>query len=295
VERLAGRLLQHMAFLSLPTGESVYLEQMEAREDCRAAVVDTGIVGVRNEDLPSLGDRAKGHRVLRLDDGTSRRYEGRFGGTDLVETFGPPRYLAIDECMAFLLHGSRGLKYVNIHDYPKWRGLEDLLVLDSRPGGQEFRAGRREEPFVLVSLPDRGIAAASERFRGFAVLAAAPEGCLAVLHGDYLVGVNFSASPASCAARGPVAPEVRVFRGRTAVAGGTYEWRGDLEPLSAAYLELRYTIRGDCDGMVADVPSAGIGTLSNRSARRLSLEVYRAGKSEPRRVTLEPGRFLDLE
>ena len=49
-------------------------------KDCAAGMYQTGIIGVRNENEPTLGERAKGYRVLELDSGESKRYEGRFGG-----------------------------------------------------------------------------------------------------------------------------------------------------------------------------------------------------------------------
>jgi hypothetical protein len=295
LERLAGRAMQDLAFVSLPTGETVYIESVSAVEDCRAGMYETGIIGVRNESEPALGERAKGYRVLRFDDGASRRYEGRLGGADLVEVFEPPRYLAIDECMAFLLHNSRGVAYINIHDYPKWRGLEDLLVLNSLHDGLDLRQGRAEPALVIVSLPNCGIQAAAERYRTFSVLEGAPEGCQVLLHGDYLAYANFAGRPVSCAARGPASGEIRVFRGSTAVRDGSATWRGDVEQGAAGYLPLLYTIRGDCDGLVADVPATGAGTLSNRSDRSLGVEIRPAGWGEPRRVRLEPGRFVGLE
>jgi len=80
VARLEGKVIQDLAFVSLPTGDTVYVERLRALEDCAAGMYQTGIIGVRNENEPSLGERAKGYRLLELDSGESKRYEGRFGG-----------------------------------------------------------------------------------------------------------------------------------------------------------------------------------------------------------------------
>jgi hypothetical protein len=295
VDRLGGKLVQDFAFVSLPTGDTVYVERMTAREDCRAGMVETGIVGVRNENEPTLGDLARGRRVLCFDDGTSRSFESRFGGEDVIESFRPPKYLAIDESVAFLLHASRGVRYVNIHDYPKWRGIEDLLVLNSVGGDHAFRAGQSEAAFVVVTLPNCGIREAAERYRSFSVLEAGPAGCQALICGAFLVTANFASDAACCVARGPASGETRVFRGRTAVSKGLCEWRGEIEARTAGCLPLLYTIRGSCEGMVADVPARGCGTLSNASGRALSLEIESAAGGGCRKVSIEPGRFLELE
>jgi hypothetical protein len=294
IGRLEGKATQDIAFVSLPTGDTVYLERVSALKDCAAGMYQTGLIGVRNENEPTLGKLARGYRDLVFDNGQTRRYEGRFGGTDIVETFDPPKYLAIDGCMAFLLHNSRGLTYVNIHEYPKWRGLEDLLILNSVPGEQRLTAGRSEKTLVVVSLPNCGIQQAAQRHESFVVLDSAPVGCEALLYEGFLVYANFSGKSAACAARGRAHGDLRIFRGRTTVTAGGYEWRGDIAEGEAGYLPLLWTIRGNCDGLCAEVPGSGSGTLCNRSERAMSFQLSRASSQEWKAVTLQPGRFLEL-
>lgn len=294
IARLGGALRQDIAFVSLPTWDTVYFENVTALRDCEAGTYATGVVGVRNENEPALGALAKGHRLLSMEDGTPRRYESRFGGQDVVEAFPAPRYLAIDDRMAFLLHGSRGVKYVNIHEYPKWRGLEDLLFLNSVPGPRAFRAGEAEPPLAVVSMPNCGIRGAAERHAAFSVLATAPQGCLVLLHGSHLVYANLGAGSASCSAQCALEEDLRLFRGRTEVRGETFAWRGDLADGDAGYLPLLWTVRGACDGLTAELSGSSGGVLCNGSKRPLSFRLSRAGSGAWKNVSIPAGGFLRL-
>jgi len=294
VSRLCGAVRQDMAFISLPDGAMVYVERLTALRDAEAGTYLTGIVGVRNEAEPALGEKAKGFRVLRLGDGTERRYEGRFGGEDIAESFPAPRWLALDDRMAFLLHGSRGVRYVNIHDYPKWRGLEDLLVLNAVDGPHRFRAGEAEAVLVVVTMPNCGIREAARRHGEFGVPETSPASCQAVLHGGHLVLVNFSSTRASCTARLAVRRDLPLFRGRTSVDGDSFTWSGELPAGEAGFRPRLWTVRGACDGLEAELSASDGGVLCNRGRRALSFRLVRAGSGTREDVRLPAGAFRRL-
>jgi len=295
IGRLSGAVRQDAAFVSLPDGDMVYMERVSALRDASAGTYETGIVGVRNEAEPTLGDLAKGRRILSMEGGVERRYEGRFGGNDRIEAFPAPGYLAIDDRMAFLLHGSRGVKYVNIHEYPKWRGLEDLLFLNSAPGPYALRAGQAEKPLVVVSMPNCGIAEAARRSAFFAVPDCAPAGCLLVLHGDHLAYANFGGARLSATARATIRGDLLLFRGRTSVGDGSFRWQGDLAAGEAGYLPALWTVSGACDGLTAELSGSSGGFLCNGSKRPLSFRIRRAGTGTWKDVGLPAGGFQGLE
>ena len=149
IKRLSGSLIQDFAFIALPDGVTVYMESLSPLEDCKAEVSDTGILGVRNENLPGLGKAGKGLRELRFDNGRVEGFRGYFEGGDIVKSFDPPEFMSVDD-MGFILINSIGVKYCNIHTYKKWRGLEDILVLNSARGVRHFTGGRREPAFMAV-------------------------------------------------------------------------------------------------------------------------------------------------
>jgi hypothetical protein len=60
----------------------------------------------------------------------------------------------VDHTIGYLLYGTRGVRYVNRHVYPKWKGVEDILVLNDF-GDRTFGQPQTLEPSVIVALPNR--------------------------------------------------------------------------------------------------------------------------------------------
>jgi hypothetical protein len=149
-----GELKQDVGFVALPDGNSVYVERFRVLKPCKVRKWQTGTIGIRNEHYAQMPELAPGQRTLYLEDG-SHTFKGFYGQQpDLVETFGRQPYINVDNSIGYLLFNTRGVKYCNRHEYPKWKGVEDVLVLNDY-GDVIFDHPQQLETSVIVSMPNQ--------------------------------------------------------------------------------------------------------------------------------------------
>ncbi|MBD2861283.1 hypothetical protein [Paenibacillus oceani] len=154
ISRGHGDLKQDVAFVALPDGRSVYVERFRVQKACAVREWQTGTIGIRNEHYSAMPELAPGSRTLYMMDG-ERTFRGFYGReADEVRSFGPVPYVNMDHTIGYLLYGTRGVRYVNRHVYPKWKGVEDILVLNDF-GDRTFDQPQTLEPSVIVALPNR--------------------------------------------------------------------------------------------------------------------------------------------
>ncbi|MDF2669674.1 MAG: putative secreted protein [Paenibacillus sp.] len=158
LERGNEHLLQHVGFVSLPDGRSVYWEQFEALASVTITKLETGSIGLRNEFYSELLDWAKGFRKLHLPTTTERFDSWRPHSSDKVRDYPACRYVNIDNEVGYLLYGSNGIRYHNQHVYPKWKGGEDRLILNRRDVPVTLSASERTSLFAIVNLPNFTVA-----------------------------------------------------------------------------------------------------------------------------------------
>src|SRR5690606_29301593 len=102
----------------------------------------------------------------------SETFAGFYGREPNRErTFGKVEYVNVDNQIGYLLFGTGGVRYVNKHEYPKWKGVEDILVLNDL-GRFRLSAGERRPPLAIVSLPNATAAATAEARRKSSLLEA---------------------------------------------------------------------------------------------------------------------------
>ena len=116
----------------------------------------SGYMGVRNEYYEKLPQYAKGYRDLYVNGGSPVRMRGYVGGEDVIHNFDEPCYAALDNNIAYLVYGSKKARYIEHHNYPKWKGVEDYFILNCIEN-LNLKAGDELPPLVLVFLPNAGI------------------------------------------------------------------------------------------------------------------------------------------
>ncbi len=164
IQRGFGAIRQDVAFCALPTGDAVYFEQVKAEQDCELSSFRSGLIGIRNEHYPLLPEHAKGYRDLYVNDSAPVRMKGYYGGEqDDIYEFDAADYIAVDDKMAYLTRGSSGVTYVGHHVYPKWKGVEDFLILNNHKGKLSLSAGEELPPFLIVFLPNQSIEEAKKK------------------------------------------------------------------------------------------------------------------------------------
>ncbi|WP_127588485.1 hypothetical protein [Paenibacillus koleovorans] len=244
-------LLQDVAFIALPNGKSVYYERFLVEKPCQVLDWQTGLVGVRNENYRAMPELAKGTRTVYLP-GREMTFAGFYGEQpNGVHDFagGDATYLNMDGEIGYLLYGSRGIRYLNKHEYPKWKGVEDILTLN-RMGEASFDAPQELEPFVAVAMPNQSLEETRQAFDATAVLLGAEPVSskdAAIVEADgYLAFVHLGSERSMVEARryaDPAVASLYVYEGTTHVAGGSVVWRKELEPFASGYFTARYALR----------------------------------------------------
>lgn len=149
---------QNISFISLPDGRAVYAEMFSGEPGTQLQAIHTGTVGVRNENYRELSTYACGRRTLYWQEGdtvSSKVFKG-FLGREANETthINAASFVNIDHQIGYVLSGSQGVRYYNRHHYRKWRGLEDVLILNCSEGSRIDSKGQGER-FAMIVFPNR--------------------------------------------------------------------------------------------------------------------------------------------
>jgi len=290
-----GELRQDVAFFSLPDGRSVYIERIAALRDAGIRELATGMVGVRNERYSALPELAPGRRTVRLP-GSADTFRGFYGREpNVVRRYGPADVLNIDDEIGYLLFGSAGVRYLNRHEYPKWRGVEDVLALNVR---EDFvlKAGESLPPFAAVALPNRTWEETAAAFRESAMYEAGTD-AVVLETGGVLAYADFGAGPGTIAASRPCGPgPVRLYEGMQRIRDGRVTWKRKTNGFGGGFLTSAGTLEfaempKDLSVIVCDERTV---VLVNRSAEPASVACTLADGVR-REIRLAPGESFSFE
>lgn len=240
ISRGDKELNQDVAFVSLPNGHSIYIEKFHAKRDCDLNHLHTGYVGIRNEQYDAMPDLAPGQRNLYVD-GKKETFEGFYGKKpDRIENFLPAKWVNVDDEIGYLLYGSAGIRYINRHQYERWKGVEDLLILNCRDH-TSFRQGETTESFILVSMPNQQHEQTEKASKQDVMLTTASSDTMVLLHGNYLVLCNFSDKKELYKAKMiNEGSRIPLFKGSVEINDGQYQWTSREDAYSSGYLHCSY-------------------------------------------------------
>jgi len=243
IDRGLGRVRQDVSFVTLPDGTAVYFRRVKALKACEIRSFTSGLVGVRNEYFQYLPDCAKGYRFLFINDEKGEKMEGYIGGEDVLHDYSGVKYAAIDDKIAYLLHGSNAVRYVSHHNYPKWKGVEDYLVLDYYENLQ-LNEGDQLPLFTAVHLPNRDITEAKNLYGQFSVSISGTADAVRV--GDMLIYSSLQETAGEIEVKFTYTEgEIPLFMGHTSFKDGIYTWKKSVPVRGCGYLQAVTTIPSD--------------------------------------------------
>jgi|GEM_PF-323710 len=231
-------LRQQVAFVSLPNGATVYVEQFRALKDCVLEEAATGMIGIRNENYAAMPDWAPGSRTVHRPDG-SDTFAGFFGDEpNFVREYEPARYVNVDDKIGYVVFGSRKMAYINKHQYPKWKGVEDILVLNEI-GTLALGAGERTPPLAIVSLPNRTHRQTAEASMQTHWMETGATDLFFLETEGFIIYVNSSTSRRTLSAARQANPGescLNLFAGSNEISGGMFSWTGSADAGQAGYI-----------------------------------------------------------
>lgn len=194
IEREDGRLVQDLALIAPDDHVAFFFDRTTAAQAVRVREQRSGEVGVRNESYPELGELAPGRRIILTESGRFTS-ESRFGGEDEWFRTDQTRWANVDDRIGYVILGSKGIAYQAHHDYPRYRGMEDFLLLSYSDQSNEYAPGDVVSSLAVAIFPNqRG---ADTQVRTARVIRAV-EGQTsdALLTPGYLAAVNLASEPA---------------------------------------------------------------------------------------------------
>jgi hypothetical protein len=238
-------LLQDVAFVALPNGKSIYVEQFHADRACKLRELTTGLVGVRNESYKAMSELAPGERTLYFASG-AETFQGFYGKEpDLVKRYSPQGYVNIDNEIGYLIYGSAGITYRNKHEYPKWKGVEDVLILNDR-GAVEFKENESLKPFIIIAMPNQTHEQTALSHRQTTWLCDQPEHALLLELDGYLAYIHFQSARKTVIGKKVLeGASVSLYRGNNSLRVGQYEWSDSVEGNSSGYLPEMYRLESN--------------------------------------------------
>lgn len=245
-----GQLMQRVGFVSLPDGRSVYAEHIGIMEPCHVARLSTGVIGIRNERYSALPRLASGHKSLITPDGT-RQYPGFYGKEpNKKERFEPGAYVNVNNDIGYVTFGSAGMVYLNQHEYPKWKGVEDVLTLNERTQ-LRFDAPTELPAFVALTLPNSTAEQTAAIAEQTALLEVDAERCTVLETAGYLICIHTGSETARYTAVGKRAgtssneqsTAIQLFEGRQQVTADLTIRYGQAAPGAAGYKSCRYELQ----------------------------------------------------
>ncbi len=152
VPRANGGISQMSSFSALEDGRVVYVEKLKAKRDISLDSADTGKISIGNESFSELPELAKGFKDIYFNDKPERFY-GNYDGENIKVAYNNIKHVNVDNKTGYLIYGSNNIEYTNQHKYPKWKGLEDTLILNKRDAFF-MKADEETGIFTFVALPN---------------------------------------------------------------------------------------------------------------------------------------------
>jgi hypothetical protein len=191
MDRCQDSLRQEVLFASLPDGRILVWERFAALRSVAVESLDQGVLAIVNEQSPVLRDACPGHRTL-YGPGFERRYESRVETSpdaDIVERFGHPAWLNVDDRLGIRLKAAGAALYHNRAFHKPFYAVKDNLVLSRIEAPREMRSGETAAWMAaLLTLEESRKETADETFK---VLDGPPDAA-ALSSGAHLAAANFA-------------------------------------------------------------------------------------------------------
>lgn len=235
-------IAQQLAVISLPNGYTAYCERVKMLDHCEVEEAYTGIIGVRNEKYTAMPDLAPGKRTLYFPEG-KETFEGFLGSVpDVVRKWEAPPFINLDSKIGFILKGSQGVKYINRHQFERWKGIEDLLILNDIDSNK-LKHSSAIEPFFVISMPNQSSDETKKAFENNHFLTCKIEGTQLVVNENYLLFINFNKSNTWTTGSSRINKDyVYVFEGVNKLNKGHYHWGSTLQGSYSGFYESDWKI-----------------------------------------------------
>ncbi|OCA85971.1 hypothetical protein A8F94_14080 [Bacillus sp. FJAT-27225] len=286
-------IAQEVAVVSLPNGYTAYYEKVKVLKDCDLERAATGIIGVRNENYKGMPDLAPGKRTLYLPE-TEETFDGYLAAVpDRKKSWKAPDYVNLDSKIGFILKGSHGVTYINRHQYDRWKGIEDQLILNDMDPDRLTTPGTLE-PFVVLAMPNQTIEETRQAHKNHDFLTCETENTQLLIIKDYLIYINFNKAPAWVSGRTLITKEsIYIFEGVNKLGQRMYRWETTLQGYQSGYYVSEWVLSSkDFEHMNVEIHVQSNHLLVlNHSGSKVKIELFNKKLNKPFQITVEGFSF----
>ncbi|NSW90070.1 MAG: hypothetical protein HPY74_05165 [Firmicutes bacterium] len=275
IERGRRELLQDVSFVALPDGNTVYIEKFTAAEDCMVEEMKTGTIGIRNEHYGYMPNVAKGYRNVYLEGDKIETFEGYYGkDPDRIVEWQNVSYINIDNEIGYIIFNNNSVEYVNKHQYPKWKGIEDILTLNKCREPFSLSKGSSLEPFILISLPNCTYKETAELAKNVTVLNVDDHNVSMLIFNNFLIYCNREYSNISAAGYIDLSTNssinnnsnsIYLFKGHNRIEKNKYIWNGDISKRESGWHQSGFVLHDLKNTDISDI-SLDIDIAANNRA-----------------------------
>ncbi|WP_261131557.1 hypothetical protein [Bacillus sp. Marseille-Q3570] len=284
IDRGDGTVEQKVAVVSLPDGHSVYMEKMIFKESCDLEEAYTGVIGIRNENYKEMPHLAPGERTIYLA-GEQYTFKGFIGSEPNQEvSFGKVESLNVDNKIGYLLKGTNGVIYKNQHQYSKWKGIEDLLILNDI--GKANVEKSVLPIFSVITMPNQTAIETHEEAKTIHYLSCHQGDVQVLTKRNYLIYTNFNTQTESVKAKRQINEKsVDLFEGSNEIHQGSYIWKKELQGEQSGFYKGRWKLKSEQSGyqrlhIEAQIAGEKV-TLLNHSKEEIELTlVHKESQTE---------------
>lgn len=294
VPRAEEKIMQAVSFTALPDGNSVYMERVLAVSNVNIALMETGRISIGNEDFNKLGDLAKGYRDVWFNE-HKETFRGSYGKKDEIKEYSNIKYINVDGKIGYLIFGDGNVKYNNMHNFPKWKGLENILVCNNGRTGV-MSTGDRLPVFIMASIPNADFKKTKDSYENTKVTYKLED--TAVLRFDkFRISANFSKEEKTVTEKLSCENNsIYIFPGTTVISKDNLKCTYKIRELTSAFYESRIIIQlkaaqisGQLDVLCSDNNDIWIHNSSD-----VSIEYSKAMNGETVDIVHEAGKILKI-
>lgn len=206
-------------------------------------------------------------------------------------------YVNIDNEIGYVCINSKGMKYINRHQYAKWKGVEDELILNNYENSFCLTQGETLKPFVVVSAPNQKLFDTVDLASKTAMLNTYCPNTIVIGVEDNLIYSNFNYQNITIEAKRNIQDDyIYLFTGYNSIIDETYTWKNKIEKRENGWNQAKFKLRHDKQMCLeAYVNFEDVLILRNKGENVITVEIVEQKLGKVQQIVLNQNEIRILE
>lgn len=294
IPRVGGDIMQSISFSALPGGQSIYIEKVRSIKETELSVFDTGRISIGNEKFEKLENHAKGFRKVWFND-REMVFGASYEGKNEVYDFNNIKHINVDGRIGYLLYCSNGVQYINMHEYPKWKGLENILICNKGKTGL-MADNEQTHLFAMISLPNADLNETKKWYKDTSITFS-DKNCMVLRHGNTRVIANLGSEKCFIHERfSNLQENIKIFHGTTEITRQSIVCRFQMNEMESVLHEsmLSITPKDKDEDFGLEVLCIGNESAWIQNIRNRKIEYSISIGGEKRQIVQKPCELIKI-